>query len=67
MRVYNDTINNLVALEFKDDEAKNDAIHNISATFSYREEIYLKLMQNYQRLYEQGLQNGGSGSPAVLF
>ncbi|MBQ8497285.1 MAG: helix-turn-helix transcriptional regulator [Clostridia bacterium] len=57
MRVYNDTIKSLVALEFENDEAKDAAINNISGTFCYRDELQMKLMQSYQRLYEQGLQD----------
>ena len=57
MQVYNDTIKSLVALEFEDDEAKNDAINNITGTFMYRDELQMKLMENYKRLYEQGLQD----------
>lgn len=57
MRVYNDTIKSLVAFEFTDDEAKNEAINNITGTFMYRDELQMKLMENYKRLYEQGLQD----------
>lgn len=57
MRVYNDTIKSLVALEFEDDEAKDAAINNITTTFCSRDELQMKLMQSYQRLYEQGLQD----------
>ena len=57
MQVYNDTIKRQVALEFEDDEAKNDAINNITGTFMYRDELQMKLMENYKRLYEQGLQD----------
>ncbi len=56
MRVYNDTIKSLVALEFTDDEAKNEAINNITGAFMYRDELQMKLMENYKRLYEQGMQ-----------
>lgn len=57
MQVYNDTIKSLVAFEFTDDEAKNDAINNITGAFMYRDELQMKLMENYKRLYEQGLQD----------
>ena len=57
MQVYNDTIKSLVAFEFTDDEAKNDAINNITGTFMYRDELQMKLMENYKCLYEQGLQD----------
>ncbi len=55
MRVYNDTVKSLVALEFTDDEAKNEAINNITGAFMYRDELQMKLMENYKRLYEQGM------------
>ena len=57
MQVYNDTIKSLVGFEFTDDEAKNDAINNITGAFMYRDELQMKLMENYKRLYEQGLQD----------
>lgn len=57
MQVYNDTIKSLVAFEFTDDEAKNDAINNITGAFMYRDELQMKLMENYKCLYEQGLQD----------
>ena len=41
--------------EFEDDEAKKESIDNISATFCAREELQRKLMENYQRMYEQTL------------
>jgi transcriptional regulator with XRE-family HTH domain len=53
--LYNDTIKSLVAFEFEDDEAKKESIDNISATFCAREELQRKLMENYQRMYEQTL------------
>ena len=53
--LYNDTIKSLVAFEFEDDDAKRDSIDNITSTFCSRDELQMKLMQNYQRMYEQTL------------
>ena len=57
MRVYNDTIKSLAAFEFTDDEAKNEAINNITAAYCSLNEVQRMLMENYRRLYEQGLQD----------
>ena len=53
--LYNDTIKSLVAFEFEDDDAKRDSIDSITSTFCSRDELQMKLMQNYQRMYEQTL------------
>lgn len=55
MFLYNDTIKSLVAFEFEDDEAKRDSIDSITSAFCAREELQRKLMENYQRMYEQTL------------
>ena len=55
LRLYNDTIKSLVALEFEGDEAKSESINNITSAFCSRDELQMKLMQNYQRMYEQSL------------
>lgn len=55
MFYYNDTIKSLIAFEFEDDEVKKESIDNVSATFCAREELQRKLMENYQRMYEQTL------------
>ncbi len=55
LRLYNDTIKSLVALEFENDEAKSESINNITAAFCSRDELQMKLMQNYQKMYEQSL------------
>ena len=55
MFLYNDTIKSLVAFEFEDDEAKRDSIDSITTAFCSRDELQRKLMENYQRMYEQTL------------